>query len=355
MDREFGIKFAWDIDLLGGYDHHFLNTNEPYDLSRFRGVQLREDLSVRIRDRAITHIWIEGWRFDALWNALKIAKRNKVQTWLRGETNVLRTVPLWKQCAKRIVLGRHLKQVDRFLCIGTSNQKFYETMGASPKSFVQTPYCVDNDRFREQANRLRHERSAIRAGWKIPAEAKVVLFCGKLIDKKHPHHLIEAADRVRAHVPNIHLLFAGTGSLQESLMSKCNVCFSHDSSASKSSNGVSASFVGFLNQTEVAKAYVAADVLVLPSDAGETWGLVVNEAMACGLPAIVSDLVGCSEDLPRQLDSACRYPFGDIDQLAKSMTSAFMANWTLQQVMDIADRCHLRHTVTTVRKLLSPN
>ena len=58
-----------------------------------------------------------------------------------------------------------------------------------------------------------------------------------------------------------------------------------------------ASFTGFLNQTEVSRAYVAADCLVLPSDYSETWGLVVNEAMASGLPCIISDRCGCAPDL----------------------------------------------------------
>jgi glycosyltransferase involved in cell wall biosynthesis len=74
-----------------------------------------------------------------------------------------------------------------------------------------------------------------------------------------------------------------------------------------------ASFAGFLNQTEISRAYVAADCLVLPSDHGETWGLVVNEALASGLPCIVSDACGCSEDLVEQ---QCSFPLGDIGILA---------------------------------------
>ncbi len=59
---------------------------------------------------------------------------------------------------------------------------------------------------------------------------------------------------------------------------------------------------GFQNQTELPAWYAAADVLVLPSDGGETWGLVVNEALACGTPAVVSDAVGCAPDLALDRD-----------------------------------------------------
>ena len=82
------------------------------------------------------------------------------------------------------------------------------------------------------------------------------------------------------------------------------------------SRGLPVTFVGFLNQTEITRAYAAVDCLVLPSDYGETWGLVVNEAMACGLPVIVSDRVGCAPDLVEEGLTGAVYPCGDINALA---------------------------------------
>ncbi len=67
--------------------------------------------------------------------------------------------------------------------------------------------------------------------------------------------------------------------------------------------------------------YVASDVLALPSDAGETWGLVVNEAMACGRPAIVSHLVGCGEDLIQPDETGWVFRFGDWSSLSELMLS----------------------------------
>jgi glycosyltransferase involved in cell wall biosynthesis len=78
-------------------------------------------------------------------------------------------------------------------------------------------------------------------------------------------------------------------------------------------------FAGFLNQTEISRAYVAADCLVLPSDYGETWGLVVNEAMVHGLPAIVSDRVGCGPDLVENGVTGRVVPFGDVGSLARAL------------------------------------
>jgi glycosyltransferase involved in cell wall biosynthesis len=78
-------------------------------------------------------------------------------------------------------------------------------------------------------------------------------------------------------------------------------------------------FAGFLNQSEIVKSYVAADTLVLPSDGGETWGLVVNEAMVCGRPCIVSDKVGCGPDLVTP-ETGAIHPLGDVARLAELMS-----------------------------------
>jgi glycosyltransferase involved in cell wall biosynthesis len=80
-------------------------------------------------------------------------------------------------------------------------------------------------------------------------------------------------------------------------------------------------FSGFLNQTEIISAYVASDCLVLPSDYGETWGLVVNEAMACSIPAITSDRVGCHPDLIIPKRTGEVFPFGDIKSLSNLLLS----------------------------------
>jgi len=92
-----------------------------------------------------------------------------------------------------------------------------------------------------------------------------------------------------------------------------------DNSESSDACAPQASFVGFLNQLEISKAYVAADCLVLPSDHRETWGLVVNEAMASGLPCIVSDACGCCEDLIAPTNPEFRFQLGDTGALAEAL------------------------------------
>jgi glycosyltransferase involved in cell wall biosynthesis len=112
-----------------------------------------------------------------------------------------------------------------------------------------------------------------------------------------------------------------------------------------------ASFLGFLNQSEISRAYVAADCLVLPSDASETWGLVVNEAMACGLPCIVSDGCGCAEDLIKPIGSDLRYPVGDIAALERAMAASITNTPPLELLRERISKYDVSKTIDAVESL----
>jgi glycosyltransferase involved in cell wall biosynthesis len=280
---------------------------------------------------------------------------------------------------KRPLLGQFFRCVDKFLCIGSANRRLYESYGVAKDKLKPAPYCVDNDRFRCEAQQLEGSHPSIRRQWGISSDAFCVLFCGKFIAKKRPLDLIQAAHRLAASDMSeraVHLLFVGDGELGTVLRSECTVVFDVDNrsptrclSENLGQGGQAhfapktpqnepvphgkprASFVGFLNQTEISQAYVAADVLVLPSDSGETWGLVVNEAMACGTPAVVSDQSGCAEDLVAPLDRRLVFRCGDVDSQAASIRHARDARFSRDRVREVADTHHLRHTVNTVAEL----
>jgi glycosyltransferase involved in cell wall biosynthesis len=121
-----------------------------------------------------------------------------------------------------------------------------------------------------------------------------------------------------------------------------------------------ASFTGFLNQSELSAAYVAADVLVLPSDGGETWGLVVNEAMASGLPAIVSDTVGCTPDLTEEGKTGFSYPVGNAAALAERLERLagmqdchfYFSTELSQKLTHYSVKAAVEGTLQAVRRLL---
>jgi glycosyltransferase involved in cell wall biosynthesis len=267
--------------------------------------------------------------------------------------------PAWKRAIKRPLLGQLFSRVDQFLCIGTANRDLYRTYGVPESKLHMAPYAVDNGRFALQANQIRKSKLEIRKQWGIPEDAYCVLFCGKFIAKKRPFDLIKAAQLLLEAHPELkaHLLFAGSGELGTAMRAACSIAFDADQTSevppspgygaagsgqrsekqdlslvTRHSSRPVASFTGFLNQTEISKAYVAADCLVLSSDYSETWGLVVNEAMASGLRCIISDRCGCAPDLG-VLPGNSVFRCGDVGKLADRV-----AEFAMRQNMSTASQ-----------------
>ena len=315
FDPGFGRELAWDIDLLGGYDHEFVDVHEGPSQDLFLWLRLKGSFGNTLRDQGVRALWVQGWQVAAYWQIIWEAQRMGVEVWLRGETNLRSNGDGAVQALKRVILRRLLGRVDRFLYIGEANRQFYLSQGIRPDQMIAAPYCVDNARFAAQASRLRLERRRLRKQWLIPDDAFCFLFVGKLIPKKRPDDLIAAVRGLHGNGIErpVHILFVGTGELADQLRQSCKTPGSGGSQTSF------ASFAGFLNQSEISLAYVAADCLVLPSDASETWGLVVNEAMASGLPCVTSDACGCVEDLILPIDSALSYPVGKVAGLQRCL------------------------------------
>lgn len=323
-DREFGKTFAWDIDVLSGYPHRFLAGAKDSRPGAFWGCRLHEDVRAALKQAGATALWVQGWQVAAYWQAVWQAKAANVPVWLRGESNDLARTPLWRRPLKRLALGALFARIDRFLTIGAANARLYRRFGIAQSRLHQAPYAVDNKRFAQQAAARRPQRQALRRAWGIADDEFSILFCGKFIAKKRPMDVVRAVAALIERAPQVkcHLLFVGAGELGGALRDACDVV--HDAEAgAPSPPGVQprprASFAGFLNQTGISRAYVAADCLVLPSEATETWGLVVNEAMASGLPCIVSDACGCAEDLVAPVDPQLVFRCGDAEALAAAL------------------------------------
>jgi glycosyltransferase involved in cell wall biosynthesis len=267
FDTEFKQTFAWDVDMLEGYPYRLLKTNPNHDVSKFGRLRLAEPLGKMLREKKVEALWIQGWQVAAYWQAVWQASRGDVPVWLRGESNDLGSTSGWKRPIKRAALGRFFSKVSEFLYIGTANRRMYEKFGVSEKQLHPAYYCVDNERFRKQASELRPLRAEIRRAWGIPEDQFCLLFAGKFIAKKRPLDLVNAVKQLpmqRKDKP--HLLFVGSGDLGNELRSACDVVYDAESPASLRTNlsddeNPRASFTGFLNQTEISKAYIPRIVL----------------------------------------------------------------------------------------------
>ncbi|MFG0334287.1 MAG: glycosyltransferase family 4 protein [Maioricimonas sp. JB049] len=300
----FGVAFEWDVPLLQGYHFAVLtNVARRPSVTRFSGCDtpgIGRELQ-RLRPDVVV---VNGWVTRTCVQALRACRRLRIPCVVRGEANDLRPRPLWK----RMLQAQLVRKYDACLYIGRANRAFYRRRGVPEARLFPSPYCVDNARFAESPGSLRM-RHDVRRRLSIPERAVCFLFSGKFESKKHPIELLESF-AVAVPSGNMHLLMVGDGALRP----RCEELARQ--------RGLPVHFAGFVNQQDMPAMYAAADCLVLPSDYGETWGLVVNEAMAAGRPAIVSDQVGCADDLIRAGETGWTYPFGNRELLSQRLVTA---------------------------------
>ena len=303
-DAGYGQPITWDVDLLGGYHSVFLARapKNPIDGSFFA---LRDfDVVQRVLEERYDVLWLHG--YNSLTNQLaaltQVARGGAIL--FREEQTLMHPRPLWKTMVKGIWL-RTLFARSYVLYIGTQNKKWFQSFGVSDSRMFFAPYSADNDRLQPESCRSREARAALREAFNLPAEGKpVILFVGRLIPKKQPYFLLDAYGEVRRELPCA-LMIVGSGELESSLRAKVARDQIPD-----------VYFTGFLNRTQISKAYLAADIFTLPSREHETWGLVVNEAMSFSLPVVVTDKVGCADDLVRHGENGFIVSSGNPSELA---------------------------------------
>jgi len=296
----FGESFAWDIPLLEGYEWELLpNTKESPSTSGFLQSSTPAIYSKLAKFKPAALI-VTGWQSLPLLQAVWAAYRLRIPCIVRGESNGLRPRSFKTKAFHRLLFSRF----DALLSIGKLNRQFYLDYGISQDRIFSTPYFVENQRFVDQFRQHVSERDLLRRGWDIDDRRVCFLFAGKLEPKKRVLDLIKAIESSVRNGSHVHLLVVGNGELMD------------EAKRFVEQADLPVTFAGFLNQTEITQAYAAVDCLVLPSDSGETWGLVVNEAMACGLPAIVSDQVGCGPDLVEEGVTGGTFTCGDVQALA---------------------------------------
>jgi glycosyltransferase involved in cell wall biosynthesis len=297
----FGVPFAWDDDLTRGYHHIFLtNCSRGPNRDRFWDYHTPAITAI-VTQGGFNAFLVHGWQARSYWQAMVACWRANVPVYVRGDSQLRDDASGLKRLVKRLTYPHFVGRFRACLSVGVRSDAYFRYYGA--RRIVRSPHFVDNASFALRAAVARARRDVLRAAWGIGPGATVALFAGKLIEKKRPADLLAAAARVGG----IHALIVGDGALR-----------THCEDTARAL-GVTATFTGFLNQSEMPNAYAAADVLVLPSDRQETWGLVVNEAMASGLPAIVSEAAGCVPDLIVPGETGYAYPPGDIEALADAL------------------------------------
>jgi len=320
LDSGFGTAFQWDVPLVEGYEHTFVeNVARHPDVSRFTGVRTSNFRGALARGQ-FDALLVLGWQTMAHVQAVQSAWSLGIPVIVRGESTLQRAPVrgargaarrlLWLPARKRLYAAA-FERIAAFLVIGTRNRDYYRSFGVPDEKMFRAPYGVDNAWFALSEPARTFARARVRDAIGVGAHSVVFASSAKLIERKRPMDLLDAVGRARQHGVPAHALFIGDGDLRASLERR----------AAEQGIRDAVTISGFINQAELPAWYAAADALVLPSDARETWGLVVNEAMAAGLPVVVSDAAGCAPDLVEEGANGWTYACGDVaalvDRLAR--------------------------------------
>lgn len=303
-DPDFKKEFKWDIPLLDGYEHEFVeNISKTPGAGNFSGIDNR-DLTERIERYNPDALLIYGWSFKSHLRVLRHFKRRK-KIIFRGDSTLLDEPERFsfKKTARRTFLRWVYRHIDLALYTGDANKQYFLTHGVSADQLHFAAHAVENERFFDVDGSYEKKAKEWRKELEIPEEAIIFLFAGKLEVKKDPALLIEAFKTIEN--PAIRLFIVGNGQLEKELKQQAI----HDTRIL---------FIDFQNQKRMPVVYRLGNVFVLPSKGpGETWGLSVNEAMACERPVIVSNKCGSAADLVH--DNGFVFRATDQKELEKAM------------------------------------
>ncbi len=304
----FGVQFDWDVSLLDGYQYRFLrNVSAKPTVASFRGLDTPEVAELIKRER-FDAVIVNGWNHKSAWQAMSACWRTKTAVLARSDSHLHTDRGLVRRSMKRPLYSWFIPKLDACLPVGRWSHDYFLHYGARPERMFIVPHTVDDRFFANEAACWIPKCDELRARWNLDTQAAVFVFAGKFIEKKRPMDFVRAVAEASRQGAKLHGLMVGDGPLR----SECE--------ALAEARSAPIAFAGFLNQSEIAQAYVASDALVLPSDGGETWGLVVNESMLCGRPCFVSDQVGCAPDLIVPGKTGESFPTGDVQALASLMT-----------------------------------
>ncbi len=308
VDPGFGRPIQWDVPLLDGYEYEFLPAFGPAVSPSFAR-PVNYGLRRRLAEGRFDVLWVHGYVRPQHWLSMVLAKRIGMKVLLRDEATLISCKRgAVKLALKRAFFRTLIKTVDAFLAVGKLNRNYFLHYGAVPNRIFDMPYAVDNARFQAAAQRASATRENLRNLLGLEPNRPIILFAGKLIERKRPADVLDALMMLsRGNGTNPYLLYIGEGELRQQLEARA-AALGLDS----------VKFLGFKNQTELPAFYDLCDVFVM-SSIYEPWGLVVNEVMNAGRAVVLSDEVGCASDLVQDGVNGLVFRNRDVADLTRAL------------------------------------
>jgi glycosyltransferase involved in cell wall biosynthesis len=254
-----------------------------------------------------------GYNHPAFWEALTWAKLHRVHfaAWVESTSQDQRNPSALAEFIKR----RFVRNCSSFAVPGKSSFEYVRSMGVPEARIHKAPNAIDIRRFANLARAARERQAQCRTELGLPP--RYFLFAGRIIPEKGVFHLLEAYTQLAPELRSeVALVFVGEGTAKNELIGKATEVYPG-----------TVVFPGFAQRDQLAAFYALAEALVFPT-LSDPWGLVVNEAMACGLAVIASDVAGCTADLVHDRENGYVIPSGNVGKLAgRWRPSRATPNW----------------------------
>lgn len=333
LDPGMGVEIAWTTDLLGGYEHEFLPGAEHIPHTGFRVVDNKGVGAALARFRPDV-VLMNGYMWKTALRTLAWCRLQRVPAMMISDGSLHSGTGAMAGRLKAVVLPMILRQFSAFLGIGDANERYLQTFGVPRARIFRVPVIVDEGFWAYRARR-EATRTAMRSELGLRENDLVVLFVGKLIDRKRPGDLLAALQRLAALPPTprpVQVLFAGDGEQRAEL----------EAVAARAQ--LPARFLGFVNIDRLPTYYCAADVLAHPAEI-EVYGMIVLEAVILGLPLVVSDKVGAvgPTSAARPGENALIHPCGDVAALTERLVRLASEPETLVRLAEASHRISADH------------
>lgn len=227
-------------------------------------------------------ISLAGWSHPIAIIILFLAWLKKIPLVVDSDTHLSPHTSNFKKTIKRILYPILFKLPDVFLPAGTRQSDYLKHYGVPNNKIVIEKMTVDVKSIQNYIDQLpAHARETIRHTLRLQSTDFVFLFVGRLIEQKGIVELLDAFSTIDR--PNAHLLIVGNGPLNN-FVKKFTI------------ENKRIHFAGWLEKEKLISMYFISDVFVFPTHQ-DGWGLVINEALAAGLPVIATEETGCIDDL----------------------------------------------------------
>jgi glycosyltransferase involved in cell wall biosynthesis len=193
------------------------------------------------------------------------------------------------------------------LTVGEDGARYARSYGADPARILRVPHSIAAAHFSAEAETARGRRQQVRA--ELGLRGTAFLYAGRLLYGKGLDTLLDAYRDLRGEGADATLVLAGDGRDDERLRRRARV-----------ENIPDVVFAGFREGLDLVALYRAADVFVFPT-LGDAYGLVVEEAMASGLPVVTSSAVGEIRSRVREGETGYVVPTGDAHAFRDRMSA----------------------------------